>query len=325
MTKKTDYKSLTANECAKALAEIEKPLVLIHVRPDGDAVGSACALCEIFAEMGRECRFLSADKIPERLAFIPEYTGARLATDTDGFTAIAIDTASPSQLGNLYEMIPNTALIIDHHAVGERFADGYIVPEASSAAEALLDVALELIKLGVIKMTEKLAYALYCAMSSDTGCFAYSNTSPKTHRYAAELIEAGIDHADINHKLFYSKSSSQIKAEGFVAQGLKSAHSGKVAYAAITLRDLENLQLASEDFETAIDVVRTVAGVEVAFVVKETERGRYKISLRSTGKNVAEIAKEFGGGGHVRAAGCTICCDSADAAISQILKRLQNI
>lgn len=326
MTKNPDYKRLTAKECARLLTEIERPIVLIHVRPDGDAVGSACALCEIYAQLGRECRFLSADKIPERLAFIYEHVGAKIATEAEEFTAtVAIDVASPAQLGALYKKFPTVALMIDHHAVGEQFANGYIVPEASSAGEALLEVAYELIKEGYIKMTESLAYALYSAISSDTGCFAYSNTSSKTHRFAANLIEAGIDSADINHRLFYSKSKSQIKAEGFVAKGLKTALEGKVAYSAIELCDLDNLNLTQDDFETAIDVVRSTVGAEIAFVVKETESGKYKISLRSTGANVAEVAKELGGGGHIRAAGCSVSSDSVGDAVNLMLLKLKNI
>lgn len=325
MTKNPEYKSLTAGECAKRILKIEKPIVLIHPRPDGDAVGTACALCEIFAQLGRECSFLSADKIPARLNFIPERVGVSVATDTEGLEAIAVDVASPAQLGALREKLPSPTLMIDHHAIGEQFADGYIVPEASSAAEVLLDVARELINAGRIKMTDKLAYALYTAITSDTGCFAYSNTSPKTLRCAADLIEVGIDSADINHRLFNSKNKSQIKAEGIVAGRLKTAFSDKVAYVAITLTDLENAELTYEDFETAIDVVRSLEGAEIALVAKETEIGKYKISLRSTGKNVAEVAAELGGGGHVRAAGCTVIAKDAVCAVNTVLSKLKNI
>lgn len=325
MAKNPDYKKLSANECAERLVKIENPLILIHVRPDGDAVGSAAALCEIFNQLGRECFFLSADNVPSRLSFIAEHVGAKTATFTEGLTAIAIDVASTSQLGALYEAFPKPALMIDHHAVGEQFADGYIVSEASSAAEALLDVAHALIERGFINMTEKLAYALYAAISSDTGCFAYSNTSPKTLRYAAELIESGIDSADINHRLFYSKSVSQIKAEGLVAAKLKTDVSKTVSYAIITLNEIIENNLSYDDFETAIDVARSVIGAEIAFVAKEIEAGKYKISLRSTGKNVAQIAKEFGGGGHIRAAGCSVNAKTADDVQNLILQKLKDI
>ena len=139
----TTYKRLTARECADAIIGIENPRVLIHVRPDGDAVGSAVALSEIFAQLGKDAKICSADKIPDRLQFILEYTGAKTAESAEDCTPVSIDVASPSQLGALRESV-SPALMIDHHAVGEPFADGYIVPEASSAAEALFDVALAL-------------------------------------------------------------------------------------------------------------------------------------------------------------------------------------
>ena len=188
---KSNYAILGAADCAMRLLEIKKPLILIHVKPDGDAVGSAAALCEIFRQLGESPAILSADKIPERLAFILEATNTKVAESTEGYTAISIDVASPSQLGELLGSAPNPVLMIDHHAVGEQFADGYIDPEASSAAEALADIISELSAMNRINLTDKLAYALYAAVSSDTGCFAYSNASTKTHRLAAMLIEKG--------------------------------------------------------------------------------------------------------------------------------------
>ena len=163
----------------------------------------------------------------------------------------------------------------------------------------------------------------FCAaISSDTGCFCYSNTSPKTHMRAAELIGTGIDFADINHRLFCSKNIGQIKAEGFVGANIKTAEGGKIGYASITHEDMKSLSLTAEDFETAIDIVRSLAGCEIAVTAKEAESGKYKISLRSTGANVAKVAKIFGGGGHVRAAGCTVPAQSADEALEKIIKEL---
>lgn len=317
-----DYKRINARDCAIRLTEIENPIVLIHVRPDGDAVGSASALCEIFRQLGKKSAILSADKIPERLKFILEYTKTELVGIPDGKTAVSIDVASPAQLGRLSETVALPSLMIDHHEVGEQFADGYIIPEASSAAEALLDVVTELEKMGKIKMNEPLAYALYTAISSDTGCFAYSNATPKTHRCAAMLMEYGIDTADINHRLFNSKSKEQIKAEGFIASKIETEEDGRIAYATLTLQEMDELSLSSEHFDTSIDVVRSVIGCEIAFIVKETEQKKHKISLRSTGANVAEIAKKFGGGGHIRAAGCSIASDNIAEAKDIILKEL---
>ncbi len=316
---KNNFKRLSAEECAQRLLSIENPVIMLHVRPDGDAVGSGAALSEIFRQLGTEAPILSPDKIPDRLLFITRHCETPFINNSAERYAVAIDVASPAQLGKLYSEENSPVLMIDHHAVGTQFADGYIVPEASSAAEALFDVAKALMALGKITMTEKLAYALYAAISSDTGCFRYSNASSETHLRAAELIMLGIDSADINHRLFSSKTEEQIKAEGYIAASLKTAKGGKIAYSSITLEALDRLGLSSEDFETAIDIVRSLNGCEIAVLAKETEKGSFKISMRSVGADVASIAQKFGGGGHIRAAGCTVTAESADEAIKKIL------
>lgn len=325
MRAEINYKKLTAKDAALRILEIENPIIFIHVRPDGDAVGSAAALSLIFRQLGYAAPIKSADKIPARLSFILEKTDTRVAQTIEGYTPVSIDTASVSQLGELYDENNLPRLMIDHHAVGEQYADGYIVPTASSAAEALLDVAYELCGMGKIEITEPLAYALYTAMSSDTGCFAYSNATPKTHRYAAMLIERGIDAADINHRLFHSKSKEQIKAEGYVSSKLRVALDGKISYATLSYKELKSLSLDAEHFDTAIDVARSVWGAEIAFVIKETEPGKYKASLRSTGADVSKIAAKFGGGGHVRAAGCSPDAKSIKEASEIIISEASNI
>jgi phosphoesterase RecJ-like protein len=186
----------------------------------------------------------------------------------------------------------------------------------------LLGVAKELESRGLIKITKEIAYPIYTAISSDTGGFAFSNATADTHRAAADLISFGIDHADINRRLFMSKSRAQIRAEGFVASKIATDGKGKIAYASISRAECESLGLDVSDFETAIDVVRSLMGAEVAFVVKETDRG-FKASIRSTGANVAEIAARHGGGGHVRAAGCNIDAKSVEEAANLLLSELE--
>jgi phosphoesterase RecJ-like protein len=319
--KKNDggYRALTALDAARIIIDTERPIVFVHIRPDGDCVGSGAALSEIFHQLGRDCKIISADEIPERLRFILDYSGIEVATEVEGYTPIAIDVASPYQLGDLLTRGAPPVLMIDHHEIGERFADYYTVKTAGSAAEALFDIVDELIKLEKIKMTSKLAYALYAAISSDTGCFAYSSVSEKTHMRAAALIKCGIDAADINHRLFMSKSPSVIKAEGFVASGLEAYADGRVAVATVSLDDMARLGLEKGDFETAIDVVRSLRGVEIAVAIRELEPGCYKVSMRSTGANVAEIAKNFGGGGHIRASGFSVSADSIKEAKEKVI------
>jgi phosphoesterase RecJ-like protein len=179
---------------------------------------------------------------------------------------------------------------------------------------------MSLKKMGAITLDGELAYPLYAAISSDTGCFRYSNATPDTLRRSATLVETGIDTADINHKLFNSKTQRQIRAEGFVAEKIKTDFGGKLAYATVTRREREKLGFLMEHLETAIDVVRSVENVEIAFVVKETDHGEYKASLRSLEENVADISLAFGGGGHVRAAGCTVRAKNINEAAEALIK-----
>ena len=315
----TDFPRLTLSECVDRLLEIENPLVIMHIRPDGDTVGSAAALCEIFKSLGKSAKYFSEDGIPERLAFLTE--GLERGDVSEGLDAVSIDVASPMQMGRISDSV-TVKLAIDHHAVNTPFAPNYTVHTASSAGEVLLGIAKELEARGLIKITEKIAYPIYTAISSDTGGFAFSNTTPETHRAAADLIELGIDHADINRRLFMSKSQSQIRAEGFVASKMRTAADGKIAYASLSSAECESLGLDISDFETAIDVVRSLMGTEIALVVKETDRG-FKASMRSTGANVAEIAARHGGGGHVRAAGCSVDAKNVEEAAETLLSELE--
>ena len=317
----TDYKILTCEECADALLKAENPTILIHVRPDADAIGSAAALFLIFKHLGKASKITCEHDVPERLEFILDYTGAIFDKNAKSDCAIAIDVASRAQLGTLADRFPTVSLMIDHHAKGTPFADCYAIPDMSSAGEVLYGVAEVLIKRGLISLDEKLAYALYSSISSDTGRFCYKSASPKTYRTAATLMECGIDWADINHKLFFSKSEKQIKAEGLVSS--KIVTEGSISYATITIAERDALLLLEEHFETAIEVVRSVRGTEVSFFIREVADGKFKASLRSTTKNVAKVAEIFGGGGHILAAGCTLSASTAEEAASLLLSELK--
>ncbi len=320
-----EYKLLDAKCAAKKLRGLSLVAILIHRNPDGDAVGSAAALANVLSQLGARPYILSPDKIPDRLKFILEYTGASVREAALSEDAISIDVASPAQLGSLKETAPAPFLMIDHHEMGEQFADGYIVPGAASASEALFDIIEVLLRERRIVLTAELAYALYAATSSDTGCFAYSNASAKTHALASKLIATGIDAADINHRLFNSKSPEQIKAEGYVASAIRTTVAGKIGFVTLTIEDMKRLGLELEHFDTAIDVVRTLRGTEVALFLKEIEPGVFKASMRSTGANVAALCTRFGGGGHIRAAGCSLRAENIETAAGELLREIAKI
>lgn len=320
-----DYKKLDAAECAERLLGIERPLVVMHVRPDGDTVGSAAALMHIFHKLGKAPLWACSDPIPERLEFLLRSFREAYRHEYDTSTVVAVDIASRSQMGEIYDFLPRPSLMIDHHEFGEPFADNFIIGGASSAGEVVMQVVEELERMGKLELDATLAYPIYAAISSDTGCFRYSNAAPDTMRRGATLIETGIDSADINHRLFNSKTPRQIRAEGFIADKVRTEFDGKVAFATVTRRERRSLGVLMEHFETAIDVVRSVQNVEISFVIKEVDNGELKVSLRSNEADVAKIAQSFGGGGHIRAAGCTVAAKNMKEATKKILSKIEEL
>lgn len=320
----SDYVSLSARECAERLLAAEHPVVVMHVRPDGDTVGTAAALMALFHKLGKAPVYACSDPIPERLEFLLRDFREAYKYELGDSDIVTVDVPTKEQIGELYDYFPGVYLMIDHHEVGCPFADNYVIPAASSAGEVLMTVLEELVAMGKLDITEDIASHLYAAISSDTGCFRYSNVTPETLRRSAVLIECGVDYASINHKLFNSKTPKQIRAEGFVADRIKTAFGGRVAYATVSKRDRHSQGATLEHFETAIDVVRSVEFVEISFVIKEMDNGEFKASLRSTGKDVAAIAKQFSGGGHVRASGCTVPASSIGGAADILLERIGN-
>ncbi len=319
MTNSKDYKALTIDGVCQRLLRATHPVIVMHCRPDGDTLGSAVALAKIFGRMNKRAICICSDKLPRRLEFMCDgfYTENYTITTTN--TVIAVDIASPMQIGGLREGL-NISLMIDHHDTGEAFADNYTVPSAAACGEVIFDIAKHLIKLGAIeKIDADIAKSLYAAISSDTGCFKYSNATAKTHRTAAELLEAGAKGDEINHLLFDSKDIKQLRAEAMALKNMELLADGKVAISTVTHREKEEAGIESEYFETAIDIVRSVSGVEIAATIKENSKGKFKASIRSTSKNVAEIAAQLGGGGHIRAAGCMVEAESMDEAKAKLL------
>lgn len=313
-----EYKALTLNEATELLCNKNSILVLFHIHPDGDSVGSAFALRSFLESVGKRAVCVSADEVPDRLKFISDaeqesVLPQAIPEDFEPDFIVTVDTASPSQLGALYELYKNRIdLMIDHHSKGTPYADHYILSEASSCGEVLYDLILSCAdKIGA-SIPQKANELIYTAISSDTGCFRYSNVAPSTHLLAAKLIESGVPAADINHNLFGIKSLKQMQVEHAGFERMNFHLDGKVAIITFPC-DLKN-QYGAEDehLETLIDVARCVKDVEVAAVIKQLdEENRFRVSMRSSCDfDVSEICALYGGGGHTRAAGCTMVSDS---------------
>lgn len=306
------------------LAAAHDPVILIHVKPDGDAIGSAAALAHWFSDRGQAPTILCADPLPARLSFLLDGVTLAPYRGREGRTVIAVDVASEGQLGDLsrdfgHETPPD--FTIDHHDRCTPFAPCYLRPHAAATGEILADLLAALAK--PEPLTRPIATALFAAISSDTGCFRFSNATGATHRCAARLMDLGVDAGNINHLLFESKTPTQLRAEAATADRTAVAAGGRIAYALLE-RTLLN-ELGEESFDTAIDIVRAIAGVTVAFTVKEQKDGALRVSLRSTAADVASVAALHGGGGHIRAAGCTLRGMTLQDAARTLLRELAPI
>ena len=319
------YRALGLSDAARMLFDREQILIAFHINPDGDATGSAFALKAALEWLGKRAYCICAAPIPERLRFLcrDAQCGASVNDIPSDFApdlVVSVDTASPSQMGALYELYEGKVdLMIDHHEKGTPYADNFIVAGASSCGEVLYDVVCELAAMcgkNEADIPLRVCELIYAAVSADTGCFKYNNVKPETHALASKLIARGIDAADINHKLFGIKTLKQMQVEHAGFERMNFYSGGKIAIITFPYDLKSQYGADDEHLETLIDVARCVKGVEVAAVIKQpTEEKRFRVSMRSSCDfDVSEICAHYGGGGHARAAGCTVLSDSILAA-----------
>ena len=325
------FQTLDMQTLCGRVCEHKKTLIVYHVRPDADAIGSAFALRELLRLLNIPAVCACADEVPDRLQFLLDGVQGSVLLDEDmGLDherVISVDSASPQQLGSLYERLNRSVdLMIDHHGTGTVYADHYIDPEASATGEIIYEMAKTLVKMQKIDgISPRLIHSVYAAICSDTGCFRFANATPRTFRLAAELLEAGANRSDINRRLFESKSFKQVKAEGEAASRLKLYEGGRIAAVTFPYSSKFSLRLQDEHLETVIDIPRSVSGVEVAFSVRQPEDAPvFRVSMRSSSDfDVAKVCAHFGGGGHMRAAGCTVEAENVYAAEEKILAEIR--
>jgi len=323
-------KDISINALADIISKTEKAIILFHERPDGDAVGSAFALRLLIDSLGGRAYCLSGDEIPDRLRFLTNGIQSSSLMDSlpSGFEearVIAVDCGSSSQVGKLYDVF-QPSLSIDHHGQSQRFCDGYTDPSAAATAEIICDIGFKLMESGRIScLPDRFAECVYAAISSDTGCFRFSNATPDTHKRAARLLSLGIDASDINHRLFSSKTRLMMIAEAESVKKLRTFANGKIAVVAFTADEIRELGIKRENFDAFIEVARSLEGAEVAISVRYSDGDTgCRVSMRSASDvNVAEICAVFGGGGHVRAAGCTIDTEDVEEAVKLIVSETE--
>ena len=326
----TLYSALSFEEVIDRLLEPTDTLVIFHRGPDADAVGSAFAMRTVLESLGSRAFCLCQDELPARLAFLAHgmqesVLPTAIPTDFRVGRVITVDTASPSQMGTLFATYEDKVdLMIDHHGMGEPYADYYVRPDAAATGEIMFDIVKHLATEERLTITEELCTDLYAAISSDTGGFRYANVTPDTHLRAAELLASGLDTAAINHRLFSSKSMEELRAQAAAISNLQLYFEGRVAIVTCPYALKVALGLRDEHLEGLVETARSLAGVQVAISVRQPNaESIFRVSMRSSSAfDVSIPAARFGGGGHSKAAGCTLIAADMDDAIQKLLAEL---
>lgn len=293
---------LSVPEAAALLRTFDNVLILTHVRPDGDTVGCAAALCAGLRGLGRTAYLLPNPGLTDTTApyFAPCAAPADFAPDRVVSTDIATLGLLPENAKPYGERVD---LAIDHHPSFEAFGKANILrAEAGACGELLYDILKEL---GPI--TPEIALPLYVAVSTDTGCFAYANTTPRTHRVAAALMETGIDYQAVNKVFFRTKTRKRMQLEGAMLSDCEFYDRGRVAVLSVPISLMERFQATESDAEDLSALGPQIQGVDCAITLRELREDVWKISLRTGERiNATRACGLLGGGGHAAAAGCTV-------------------
>lgn len=293
---------LTVQEAAARLRQMNNVLLLTHVRPDGDTIGSAAALCQALRDMGKTAYLLYNPEITDTYAPYAEPYWA-----SEGFVPEHIVSADIAALNllpdNAAAYASRVELAIDHHGSQEFFAaETCLDADAAACGEIIYRVIREL-----TAVTPAIALLLYVAISTDTGCFVYANTTADTHRIAAELLETGIDVGPVNKVLFRTKSKTRLAMEARMVADMELYDGDRVVVMSIPLSLRQELHATEADIEELSSLAALVEGADCGITLRELKPGKVKLSLR-TGPRVdaCAVCQRLGGGGHTAAAGATV-------------------
>ena len=289
-------------------------LIVAHIDPDPDTLGSALGLKKIFGNLGKRANVVCGTEASERICgyfgVLPGLDSA--LAEASGFVPehiICVDAAAPSQIGGYAKYYSDDIsknkidLVIDHHYTNSLYGkENYVDDKASATGEIIFELAA----MAGLQIDPGFAKDIYLAIITDSGSFRYGSTTPKTMSIASKLMATGFDFAGLNRLVFQSKTRTQIAMERLAYNCLKFFCGGKISAVTITNEIKKAAGLEGAEIEGINEIAKSVEGVEVGLTIKETDqKDEFKISLRSNQYvNVAKIAEQYGGGGHIRAAGC---------------------
>lgn len=288
--------------------------ILTHKYPDGDAIGSAYALCRALQRLNKRAKVLCSDEVPKKYKFIENYIEKE---DFDARFIVSVDIADTNQLGvPLQKYADKVDLCIDHHMTNKNYSEVTFVDALSASTS---EIIYGLIKNLGVEIDKEIAECLYIGVSTDTGCFKYSNVTAQTHKIAASLIEKGINLSKINKVLFDTKPKKLLNLEALMYKSIEYFFQSRCAIMFVTLDMIKNSGVLESELEGIASIPRGIEGVDVGITIREKPDGICKVSVRTSESiNAVSICESFGGGGHACAAGFTFE-GSIDDARSEIL------
>lgn len=293
---------LTVSETAALLQSFDDILILTHIRPDGDTVGCAAALCAALRTLGKRAYLLDNPGLTDTTApyFAPYTAPADFVPEKVVSTDIATVGLFPE---NAMPYAERVDLAIDHHPSFECFGRANTArPEAAACGELIYDIVSQL---GPV--TPEIALPLYVAVSTDTGCFAYGNTTAHTHAVAAALMDTGIDFQAVNKVFFRTKTRKRMQLEGAMLSACEFYDRDRIAVLSVPLSLMERFQATESDAEDLSALGGQIAGVDCAITMRELRPDVWKLSLRTGSRvNATDVCRLLGGGGHAAAAGATL-------------------
>ncbi len=305
-------------EVLRSIEQRERFVLTSHARPDGDAIGSALAFCQILKLMGKQAEVVMRDGVPRIYQPLPFAGMVVQAESVNGNYEAAIVLECDSIQRTRLAGLENHFLIsIDHHLSGKPFGDvNWIDPTAVATAEMIYRLARE----AGVKISPEIATCLYTALLTDTGSFMFEGTNDRTFALARELVLAGANPAYCARNVYFGHSTAKMRLLGAALSNLH--REGSIAWISVSCEQMEQCGAKEEDCEGLVNYALSIQDVEVAVFFREIPDGRYRVSLRSKGNlNVASVAERFGGGGHQCASGLSLD-GPLSAAVEKILAQL---
>lgn len=329
------------NAICEKLINADNILIFPHIMPDGDALGSSSALCRALRRCGKNVYILVEDKLADNLSFL-DREGYCLYTDGEEapqeffakvFPGELLDVSVMLDCGD-YSRIEKRAayfkaspytICVDHHATSGSIADlNWVKADSASTGEMVYTLVRYLEQITGKQLLDKEGCeAIFAAITTDTGNFQYSNTTSDSHRIVMEMMQQGFDHNKVSVLIYQSNRLEYLQLKGAVIDRMRAFAEGKIAVSYVSQQMLADIGANLDETEGIVDELRKIATVEVAVFLKELPDTRIKVSLRAKSRvNVAKIAALYGGGGHMRAAGCTFHEHTIDEVIEKIVDSL---